>query len=1062
MSATLNEQKLRHYFGSRTFPSQLESPAPSLDVGHKKMKAASRFYYDELISGHNLKDLARPDFQVNAPALDKTCMVLAKVLIENMDQLDLLEEGKPRKPGKPGAVLVFLPGINEIQEMRDFLLKDGNRTKKKTEWKIIPLHSSIPWEEHQLVFQDVPPKTRKIVLATTIAESSLTIPDIIYVIDFGLTKNNVADPKTNYPMLVLEWACRNQLTQRAGRAGRVHQDGRVFTLLPESFANSLPQEHVPEIQRVPLTKVVLDVKMLGLGSPKEILALAMDAPNIQSLLRSIVTLQEMMALRTTVGGLPSRHDGDLTCLGEIVARLPIDIKLGKLIFLGHVFGVLPDAIIIASGLNGKSIFTAPFDKKVQAYKNKLLWADRTFSDCHAILNAFHAWKMMKDRGDFLGRGGSSREEQFCKTSFLQRKQLQEMERLVEEITKTLSFLHIESPMVQNPVSWDEESKDVALEIVMFGAFYPNYFIQTVHSDVGNQTSKILFGKDPRTTVYLTGMKEPHGEYGEIYAGQIKALFEECTREEEKIHLTFRGAKILVEFDQCGTQQDRWLQQKSDEHNPEENMTGDILHQVYIAAKLKSLGRIRRNVIKVYDVEEAKAIHEDWEKSIKRVENNKTLSTTNIHHLQPPLPAEEKILIKKFGQISSPSMFWVHYGEDSLDNLERIRVIIQQVLPRCQAVKPRESVKVGQVFLAPDTRGQGQYQQYSRVLVSSSISGHNTVTVFFMDHGNTEFVAIKQLMMIPAVQIREFPELVTIPGQAVECSLSGLQPSKARTVKGLWDEQVVARFKEIKESHVGRDITGRIFSVTRSTSGNGFVVNLSSLEIPTREEEVDVVKQLLQEKLADPAVESLISQEDHKQRLLHNNQGSEGMRRYLDDQYCQTFRLKTEVKVEEESGKLKESVELGGPFTPLENKVQVQYRGGLFTGAKMDPESINSVILDRNLADSHQKWLVAAHVGKTSSGEALGLRNTFWLSSKPGLGAMLTMVFAPVVELRLKEGDHQHRRKMTGFIAGMGPKVHWNKTEISRAEATEAFYPEHDMEIKFDINVDIEDIDLINK
>ena len=67
MSATLNEQKLRHYFGSRTFPSQLESPAPSLDVGHKKMKAASRFYYDELISGHNLKDLDRPDFQVNAP-----------------------------------------------------------------------------------------------------------------------------------------------------------------------------------------------------------------------------------------------------------------------------------------------------------------------------------------------------------------------------------------------------------------------------------------------------------------------------------------------------------------------------------------------------------------------------------------------------------------------------------------------------------------------------------------------------------------------------------------------------------------------------------------------------------------------------------------------------------------------------------------------------------------------------------------------------------------------------------------------------------------------------------
>ena len=277
------------------------------------------------------------------------------------------------------------------------------------------------------------------------------------MIDFGLTKNNVADPDTNYPRLVLEWACRNQLTQRAGRAGRVNQDDRVYTLLPESLVALLPQEHIPEIQRVPLTKVVLDVKMLGMGSPKEILALAMDAPNIQSLLRSIVTLQEMLALRTTVDGVPAKHDGDLTCLGEIVARLPIDIKLGKLIFLGHILGVLPEAIIIASGLNGKSIFTAPFDKKVQAYKNKLLWADRTFSDCHAILNAFLSWKMRKDRGDFLGPQGDS---EFCRKSFLQRKQLHEMDSLVEEILRSMN---IEASRVQKPVTWDEERKNVVLE-----------------------------------------------------------------------------------------------------------------------------------------------------------------------------------------------------------------------------------------------------------------------------------------------------------------------------------------------------------------------------------------------------------------------------------------------------------------------------------------------------------------------------------------------------------------------------------------------------------------------
>ena len=161
MSATLNEQKLRHYFASRTLPSLLESPAPSLDVGYKKMKMPSRFFFDDLLSTYKMKHLTVPDFQINSPALEETCMKLAKVIIDQFDE-------QVEQNGKLGAVLVFLPGINEIQEMREFLMKD--RAQKKIEWKIIPLHSSIPWEEHQLVFEPAPLRTRKIVLATTIAE----------------------------------------------------------------------------------------------------------------------------------------------------------------------------------------------------------------------------------------------------------------------------------------------------------------------------------------------------------------------------------------------------------------------------------------------------------------------------------------------------------------------------------------------------------------------------------------------------------------------------------------------------------------------------------------------------------------------------------------------------------------------------------------------------------------------------------------------------------------------------------------------------------------------------
>ena len=147
---------------------------------------------------------------------------------------------------------------------------------------------------------------------------------------------------------------------------------------------------------------------------------------------------------------------------------------------------------------------------------------------------------------------------------------------------------------------------------------------------------------------------------------------------------------------------------------------------------------------------------------------------------------------------------------------------------------------------------------------------------------------------------------------------------------------------------------------------------------------------------------------------------------------------------------------------MQHKVQALYRSGQSKGASLDQDSVNSVLLNRNPGDSHNSWLVAAHVGMTSSGESLGLRNSFWLSSKPGMGELLTMVFAPEVELRIKEGDNLHRRKITGFIAGMGPKIHWNKSKISEAEVTEAFYPEHDMEIRFNVNIDNEDIEKINQ
>jgi len=287
MSAIPDEHKLRDYFSNPGF-----MPAAYLDVGQKRgLKNFALFNYDTLINSYRLQFLPRPNFQVTKPALHQTCVELAKTIIIKIDELEVAVRVKP------GAVLVFLPGINEIQEVRAVLMDNTAEDKsgRRPEWKIYSLHDSISWQEQQQMLEEAPPKTRKIILASV--ESSLTIPDIEYVIDFGLTEKKQVD-NTNSSRLVLDWACRNQLVQRSGWAGRVNRNGRVFVLVPEWMAQNLPQEHASEMRRVPLTEIVLDIEMLDLGSPKEILALAMDPPTIELLLRSIVSVQEMKKLKT--------------------------------------------------------------------------------------------------------------------------------------------------------------------------------------------------------------------------------------------------------------------------------------------------------------------------------------------------------------------------------------------------------------------------------------------------------------------------------------------------------------------------------------------------------------------------------------------------------------------------------------------------------------------------------------------------------------------------------------------------------------------------------------------
>eukprot|EP00092_Neocalanus_flemingeri_P009551 GFUD01010280.1.p1 GENE.GFUD01010280.1~~GFUD01010280.1.p1 ORF type:complete len:1519 (+),score=509.70 GFUD01010280.1:91-4647(+) len=1067
MSATMNDQKFCDYFSSHLPMAGLgPARAPYLNLGHKKGTNVSEYHFGQLFKllRKEEMDAEEPDFDKGKPQVHSTCIKIAKMLIKNLDVLEMKENanaGASSKRKEPGAVLVFLPGIHEIQTVRDYLMEEdeGMPRRKGLEWWCIPLHSSIPWEEHRKIFDPAPPNFRKIILSTNIAESSLTVPDIRYVVDFCLTKNMQADKDTNYPRLVMDWACKHQMIQRRGRAGRVTHDGRVFRLIPEGFYDSLPEEHVPEMQRVPLTKVVLDVKLIDLGSPKELLALAMDPPDVLSLHKTILSLKEMGALLTTVGGLQSREDGDLTVLGEIVAHLPIDVKLGKLIVLGHIFGVLEESIVIASGLNGKSIFTAPFDKRVQAYKNKLFWADRTFSDCFAILLAYQTWDSQKKRGFFnMKAGGEDRERQFCEASFLQKNQLGEMKMQVEDLTRCLKMMDIEPLQIQDPVQWSEESKFLILRLIMFGAFYPNYFTRQSNSEVEQLAHRTLLGRDPKNTVYLQGMDEEQAKFGQLYSGQIKKILQDCTKEEDRIKLSFEGRKIYVEFDRALGDTERSVAgYKADQMG---NMTGDIIHQVYVAVKLRSQGGpMKKNMaINLYGQDIAEAKHREWQEAIAQSATCE-LTTEVIDQVAPP-DMDVTELPMKLTYISSPSMFWTHYGPGVAKNEDRLQEIIAQNLDRCKAVKDRGEVKCGNVYLAPFKDKGDEYHYYYRARINS-ISGGGMVHVFFIDYGNVVPVAIVSLRMISVALIRDFPEIVKIPGLALECSLASIQPSKIRNGKGLWDEEVVERFKQLLMQE-GSRVEGKIFSVTKSGSGHSkFVVSLDILEVTMAStmEVVEVKKALLRDKLAETAVESFLSQQNHRERMRYAAY-NEAMQKHLNNYSRSDMQTPNMKPLKEDKTKLIMRTPLNGPFSPLEHKVLCAYRHGAGKLANVDPESVNHVMLDQAPSDPHDHWMVAAHVGISPSSETLLVRNTSWLPARPGLGALSTMIFAPQVEVR----HNSNKSRLTGFIAGLGPKTTWDKPEeeITKVERTLAFYPEHDMEVKFDIDVTNQDINSVNK
>lgn len=379
-----------------------------------------------------------------------------------------------------GDVLVFFTGQQEIEEAMDLLsFKTRGMGTAMGELLVLPIYANLPTDMQAKIFEKTPDGARKVVLATNIAETSITIDNIVYVIDPGFCKQNSFNPRTGMESLIVVPCSKASANQRAGRAGRV-KPGKCFRLFTKwSYEHELDDDNAPEIQRSNLGHVVLMLKSIGID---DLLHFDfMDPPPPETLIKALEQLYALSALN---------DQGDLTKLGRRMAEFPMDPQQSKSLIQADKYKCVDEVVTICSmlGVDG-AIFYRPKDKGIHA--------DNARKNFHKPggdhMTMLHVYKQWEETGYSLN---------WCMENYLQNRSLKRARDIRDQLVDMLEKVEIEH-------SSNVQDLDGQRKSILSGFFYntarlrkDGSYVTVKHPHtVEIHPTSCLFGQQPKLVCY---------------------------------------------------------------------------------------------------------------------------------------------------------------------------------------------------------------------------------------------------------------------------------------------------------------------------------------------------------------------------------------------------------------------------------------------------------------------------------------------------------------------------------------------------------------------------------